>query len=110
MVADWGDEGEIDLLDWFAELTIYTTSACLIGKPFREELDGRFAALYHELERGTDALAYVDPYMDIESFRMRDAAREQLVELVQSIIDRRKERGRCPRRSATSSTSSSRST
>ena len=31
MVAGWGDEGEIDLLDWFAELTIYTSSACLIG-------------------------------------------------------------------------------
>jgi sterol 14-demethylase len=27
--------GEIDLLDWFAELTIYTSSACLIGKRFR---------------------------------------------------------------------------
>jgi sterol 14-demethylase len=93
MVADWGDEGEIDLLDWFAELTIYTTSACLIGKPFREELDGRFAALYHELERGTDALAYVDPYLDIESFRRRDAARAELVELVQGIIDRRRARG-----------------
>ena len=25
--------------------------------------------LYHDLERGTDALAYVDPYADIESFR-----------------------------------------
>jgi len=97
MVAAWGEEGEIDLLDWFAELTIYTTSACLIGKPFREELDARFAALYHELERGTDALAYVDPYLDIESFRRRDAAREQLVELVQGIIDRRRERGTVPR-------------
>lgn len=97
MVAAWGDEGEIDLLDWFAELTIYTTSSCLIGKPFREELDGRFAALYHELERGTDALAYVDPYLDIESFRRRDAAREELVGLVQGIIDRRKERGTVPR-------------
>ena len=75
MVADWGDEGEIDLLDWFAELTIYTTSSCLIGQPFREELDGRFAQHYHDLERGTDALAYVDPYADIESFRRRDAAR-----------------------------------
>ena len=91
--AAWGDEGEIDLLDWFAELTIYTTSACLIGQPFREELDGRFAALYHELERGTDALAYVDPYLDIESFRRRDAAREELVGLVQGIIDRRRARG-----------------
>jgi sterol 14alpha-demethylase len=93
MVADWGDEGEIDLLDWFAELTIYTTSACLIGKPFREELDSSFARHYHDLERGTDALAYVDPYLDIESFRVRDAARERLVELVQGIIDRRKARG-----------------
>ena len=45
MVADWGDEGEIDLLDWFAELTIYTTSACLIGLPFREELDCLVRAL-----------------------------------------------------------------
>ena len=97
MVAAWGEEGEIDLLDWFAELTIYTTSACLIGTPFREELDARFAHHYHDLERGTDALAYVDPYADIESFRVRDAAREELVALVQGIIDARVERGTVPR-------------
>ena len=76
MVADWGDEGEIDLLDFFAELTIYTTSSCLIGKPFREELNATFAHTYHQLEQGTDAIAYVDPYADIESFAQRDAARE----------------------------------
>ena len=36
MVADWAETGgEIDLLDWFAELTIYTSSACLIGPRFR---------------------------------------------------------------------------
>jgi sterol 14-demethylase len=101
MVATWGahDEqsGEIDLLDMFAELTIYTTSSCLVGKPFREELDASFARHYHELERGTDAIAYVDPYADIDSFHRRDAAREQLVGLVQAIIDKRKKRGRVPR-------------
>ncbi|MEU4311701.1 cytochrome P450 [Nocardia sp. NPDC024068] len=89
MLAGWGDEGEIDLLDFFAELTIYTSSACLIGTKFREELDSRFAHLYHNLERGTDALAYVDPYMPIESFRIRDESRAQLVELVQEIMDQR---------------------
>ena len=89
MVADWDDEGEIDLLDWFAELTIYTTSACLIGPRFREELDATFAQLYHDLERGTDALAFVDPHLPIESFRRRDEARLGLVTLVQDIIDRR---------------------
>ncbi|MGW4335329.1 cytochrome P450 [Rhodococcus koreensis] len=86
MVAQWGDEGEIDLLEFFAELTIYTSSACLIGKKFREQLDGRFAHLYHELEQGTDPIAYVDPYADIESFRRRDEARVQLVALVQDIM------------------------
>ncbi len=92
MVDRWsedGDTGTIDLLDWFAELTIYTSSACLIGKRFRNELDRRFAELYHDLERGTDALAYVDPYAEIESFARRDTARRGLVGLVQEIIDRR---------------------
>ncbi len=91
MVERWGDAGEIDLLDWFAELTIYTSSSCLIGRRFREELDHRFAELYHHLEQGTDALAYVDAYADIPSFRARDDARVELVALVQAIMDRRAE-------------------
>jgi sterol 14-demethylase len=86
MVAGWGSTGNIDLLDWFAELTIYTSSSCLIGKKFRDQLDGRFAELYHDLEQGTDALAYVDPYADIPSFRRRDEARAGLVQLVTDIM------------------------
>jgi sterol 14-demethylase len=91
MVKTWSarEGGTIDLLDWFAELTIYTSSACLIGRKFRHELDRRFAELYHDLEQGTDAIAYVDPYADIESFRRRDQARLGLVDLVQGIMDRR---------------------
>ncbi|KOS57930.1 cytochrome P450 [Rhodococcus rhodochrous] len=86
IVAGWGDEGEIDLLEFFAELTIYTSSACLIGKKFRDRLDSRFARLYHDLEKGTDALAFVDPYAPIESFRRRDEARRGLVALVEEIM------------------------
>ncbi|ATQ30962.1 cytochrome P450 [Rhodococcus ruber Chol-4] len=86
IVAGWGDEGEIDLLEFFAELTIYTSSACLIGKKFRGQLDSRFARLYHDLEKGTDALAFVDPYAPIESFRRRDEARRGLVALVEEIM------------------------
>ena len=85
-VAGWTGEQTIDLLDFFAELTIYTSSSCLIGKKFREQLDGRFAKLYHDLERGTDALAYVDAYAPIESFRRRDEARVALVKLVEEIM------------------------
>ncbi len=90
MVGTWREHGELDLLDFFAELTIYTSSSCLIGKKFRDQLDRRFADLYHDLERGTDALAYVDPYADIESFRRRDAARAGLVELVEGIMAARR--------------------
>lgn len=89
MVAGWHPKGEIDLLDWFAELTIYTSSACLIGKKFRDDLDARFGVLYHDLERGTDPLAYVDPYLPIETFRRRDEARAGLVELVSAIMEKR---------------------
>jgi sterol 14alpha-demethylase len=89
MVDAWDGPGDIDLLDWFAELTIYTSSSCLIGRKFREQLDGSFAALYHDLEQGTDALAYVDAYAPIESFRRRDEARRGLVALVQAIMESR---------------------
>ncbi|QGW25517.1 cytochrome P450 CYP51 [Dietzia sp. DQ12-45-1b] len=89
MVGEWGDEGEIDLLEWFSELTIYTSSACLIGPKFREQLDARFAHLYHDLEQGTDPHAYIDAYADIPAFRKRDAARAGLVELVSAIMEER---------------------
>jgi len=89
MIAGWGEQGEVDLLDFFAELTIYTSTACLIGVKFREQLDARFAHLYHNLERGTDPLCYVDPYLPIESFRKRDEARQGLVALVQDIMNQR---------------------
>jgi len=97
MVAGWGEAGEIDLLDFFAELTIYTTSSCLIGRRFRDELDARFASHYHDLERGTDALAYVDAYADIPTFHKRDEARLALVALVQEIMDRRAGQPKVPR-------------
>ena len=59
MLERLGPEGEIDLLDFFSELTIYTSSACLIGKQFREELTPEYFRVFYELEKGTDDLAYV---------------------------------------------------
>ena len=97
MLEAWGEEGEIDLLDFFAELTLYTSSACLIGAEFRNELTREFKDLFHELEKGTDAFAYVNPYLPLPSFRKRDRARAQLVERIQAIIDRREAEGRQPK-------------
>ncbi|MGO3326555.1 cytochrome P450 [Gordonia sp. (in: high G+C Gram-positive bacteria)] len=91
IIADWGDEGEIDLLEFFAELTLYTSSSCLIGGKFREELDAHVAHLFHDLEKGTDPIAYVDMHADIESFRRRDAARAELVEFIGKVMQGRVE-------------------
>ncbi|MFW0783915.1 cytochrome P450 [Gordonia sp. CPCC 206044] len=89
IIADWGDEGEIDLLEFFAELTLYTSSACLIGRKFREQLNGHIAHLFHDLEKGTDPIAYVDYNADIDSFRKRDEARAELVEFIQGVMNDR---------------------
>ncbi len=90
MVADWDDEGEIDLLDWFAELTIYTSSACLIGSQFREELDGRFAAALPRPRAGHRRHRLRRPvrrHRELPHAATRPAS--ALVALVQAIMDQR---------------------
>jgi sterol 14-demethylase len=94
MLERWGDGGEIDLLDFFAELTIYTSSACLIGREFREELGPELVPIFQDLERGTDAFAYVNPYLPLPSFRKRDRARAKLVAILEDIFRRREASGR----------------
>ncbi|MGV9669078.1 MULTISPECIES: cytochrome P450 [unclassified Gordonia (in: high G+C Gram-positive bacteria)] len=89
MIANWGEDGEIDLLEFFGELTLYTSSACLIGRKFREQLTKHVSELFHDLEKGTDPIAYVDMHADIESFRRRDAARAELVEFIQGVMNDR---------------------
>jgi sterol 14-demethylase len=97
MCESLGEVGEIDLLDFTAELTIYTSSSCLIGKPFRESLTPEFSRRYFELEVGTDAIGYLDSSVNIEAFRVRDRARERLTELVSAIIRERQTLSEPPR-------------
>lgn len=89
MIADWGDDGEIDLLACMKELTIYTSSHCLLGDEFRYELNEEFAKIYHDLEKGVNPLAFVFPYLPLPVFRRRDKARARLQELVTGIIAKR---------------------
>jgi sterol 14alpha-demethylase len=89
MMERLGERGEIDLLDFFAELTIYTSTACLIGREFREEMTPEYFRTFYELEKGTDALAYVNPHLPLPVFRARDRARRRLVELLTEVFERR---------------------
>jgi sterol 14alpha-demethylase len=89
MIANWGDTGEIDLLEFMKELTIYTSSHCLLGDEFRYELNEEFARIYHDLEKGVNPIAFVFPYLPLPVFRRRDKARVRLQELVTGIIAKR---------------------
>lgn len=89
LIAGWGDAGEIDLLEFTKELTIYTSSHCLLGPEFRHELNKEFAEIYHDLEQGIQPIAYVFPNLPLPVFRRRDKARQRLQGLVTEIMERR---------------------
>lgn len=89
LIRNWGDAGEIDLLEFTKELTIYTSSHCLLGPEFRHELDKEFAEIYHDLEQGIKPIAYVFPNLPLPVFRRRDKARARLQGLVTEIMARR---------------------
>lgn len=89
LIADWANAGEIDLLAFTKELTIYTSSHCLLGPEFRHELNKEFAEIYHDLEQGIKPIAYVFPNLPLPVFRRRDKARARLQGLVTEIMTRR---------------------
>lgn len=89
-VAGWGEEGELDFLDEFLRLTLHTACHCLLGKDFRNRMTEEFKQLYHALEKGLQAIAFVDPYMQQPIFEARDKALVRLQELISGIIAERK--------------------
>lgn len=89
LIRPWGTSGQIDLLEFTKELTIYTSSHCLLGREFRHELNAEFAAIYHDLERGIQPIAYVFPYLPLPVFKRRDKARARLQQLVTQIMEKR---------------------
>jgi sterol 14-demethylase len=89
----WGDEGEFEASAFFRMLTNYTSSSCLLGKEFRNEMSKEFSRVYHDLERGIVAWGYIHPHLPIRAFRRRDRARVRLGEMVSEIVDARKRSG-----------------
>jgi sterol 14-demethylase len=89
-ISRWGDEGEFDLPEMADELTTYTSSRCLLGREFREQMSGEFAHIYHDLEAGLVPIAFLYPNLPLAVFRRRDRARVRMVEMITEIIEHRK--------------------
>jgi len=96
MIGNWGDSGEIELVEFMKQLTINTASHCLLGREFRYEMSDEFAHIYHDLEKGVNPLAYHYPNLPIPAFRKRDKARARLQELVGGIVQKRKQQTEKP--------------
>jgi sterol 14-demethylase len=93
-IADWGDEGEIEILHAFHELTMHTATHCLLGREFRHSMTEEFFSLYKDLQAGVQAISFVDPYMQQPVFAARDRARERLEEIVTELVAKRRASGK----------------
>ena len=93
VIASWGEQGEIEASEFFGMLTNFTSSSCLLGTEFRNEMSEEFSKVYYDLERGIVAWGYIHPYLPIPAFRRRDRARARLGEMVSEIVEKRKQSG-----------------
>lgn len=92
-IADWGDQGELDFYEGFADLTIKTSTHCLLGAEFRNSLTDEFASLYHTLGAAADAGGLHDPQAQKSAYAARDAARARLEELITERVEQRRTSG-----------------
>ncbi len=93
-IAGWGDSGEMDFYEGFADLTIKTSTHCLLGPEFRYSLTDEFASLYHTLGAAADAGGLQDPGAKKAAYEARDQARARLEELITERVDKRRESGK----------------
>ncbi len=92
-IAGWGERGELDFYEGFADLTIKTSTHCLLGSEFRNTLTHEFAELYHTLGAAADAGGLQDPQARKSAYDARDAARARLEELISTRVEARRASG-----------------
>ncbi len=90
-LADWGNEGEIDLFNALSELTILTASRTLHGDDVRETLFKEVSELYHDLDHGLTPLTVFWSNAPTDAHKKRDAARKKMVQLFSKVIKNRRE-------------------
>ena len=91
--AQWGESGEINLLDELSQLIILTASATLMGPEIRQHLFTQVADLYHQLDEGITPLSVFFPNAPLPGHLRRNAAREAMVKLFGDVIKSRRDKG-----------------
>ena len=78
-IKEWGNEGELDLLEKLSELTILTATRCLHGNDVREQMFKEVAQLFHDLDHGISPLSVFWPNAPTKAHATRDKARLRMV-------------------------------
>lgn len=89
-IADWPEAGEEDFYEKFTDLTLKTSTHCLMGADFRAAMNDDFRGLYHDLEMAVDPAALVDPGQHGVLAQRRDEARARLGELIHERVVKRR--------------------
>lgn len=89
-LKEWGEEGEIDILQALSDLTILTASRCLHGDDVRENLFRAVSHLYHDLDQGITPLSFFFPNLPTAAHKKRDEARKEMVRLFGEVIRARR--------------------
>ena len=92
-VDDWGDEGEIDLLETMNALTVNIACRCLLGQEIRDQLYNGFDRLYHDLQRGINLIGFFFPHLVTPGHLSRDRARRKVGDLIGGILAERRRQG-----------------
>jgi sterol 14-demethylase len=92
-IADWGDEGELDFYEAFKELVLNTSTHCLMGPEFRENLTDEFGRLFGDLEHAISPQAVVDAHSESDVFSRRDEARARLQDMLMDVVRKRRAEG-----------------
>lgn len=91
--ANWGEEGEVDLLEELSGLIILTASRCLMGREVREHLFETVSMLFHDLDMGMQPISVLFPYLPIPAHNKRDKSRAELARIFAKIISNRRSTG-----------------
>ena len=93
-IDDWGDEGEIDLLETMNVLTVNIACRCLLRPEIRQQLYNGFDRLYHDLQRGINLIGFFFQHLLTPGHLKRDGARRQVANVIGGILAERRRQGR----------------
>ncbi|KAH6572719.1 hypothetical protein BASA62_003258 [Batrachochytrium salamandrivorans] len=81
------------IFDQMSELTIRTSSHCLMGKEIRSQLHSNVAQLYHDLDSGLAPINVFISWLPLPVYIKRDRAHKDMSNLFGRIIKDRRARG-----------------